>query len=176
MTSLPSVKQGLRRHTLDNEVLVYDPVDEQIHLLNPTAASVLDMMLKGHEAEAIVSQLEAGAPKGTGDDLLQLALGELSAAHLFEDEGAMKKILSMQPSTRREMLMRAAGIGAAIAVPSVLTLAPNKALAQAGTSLANGSACTSSTQCLSNCCGGNASGGCLNNKCNPPANCSSCTA
>jgi hypothetical protein len=175
MTSLPSVKKGIRRHNLDNELLVYDPADEQIHLLNPSAAKVLDMMMNGSDSAKIIGELEVDAPKGSGADLLELALGELSAARLFDDAEAMKSHASMQPTTRRQMIMRAASIGAAVAVPSILTLAPNKALAQAGSALPNGQACTHSTQCLSGCCGGNAVGSCLNNRCNPPANCTTCT-
>jgi len=175
MTSLPSVKKGLRRHTLDNELLVYDPSDEQIHLLNPTAAKVLDMMLKGFDSPTIVAELELDAPTGSGKDLLELALGELTASRLFEDSDAMMSRESMQSTTRREMLMRAASIGAAIAVPSVLTLAPNKAIAQAGSKLPNGSVCATSGQCLSGCCGGNSAGSCSSNRCSIPANCSSCS-
>jgi hypothetical protein len=175
MKALPSVRKGVLRHNLDSELLVYDPADEQIHLLNPSAAKVLDMMLEGFDYQRIVAELEADAPKGSGEDLLELAIGELAAARLFEEKNVFERA-SMQPTTRREMLLRAASIGAVIAIPTVLTLAPNKAIAQGGTSLTNGTACARSNQCLSGCCGGNSAGGCTSNHCvNGPPNCTSCT-
>jgi hypothetical protein len=142
-----------------------------MHLLNAPTATVLSLIEQQLTAEEIILRLEEDAPKGTGEELLRLAIDELASARLVETQSREVVSPSMLASTRRQMVQRLAGVSAAILIPAVLTVLPNKAYAQAGTSLANGAPCAHSNQCLSGCCGGTSSGGCNNNHCDLPANC-----
>jgi hypothetical protein len=171
MKELPSLRAGLLRHRLDNELLVYDTRADQIHLLNPSTFAVVEMLEEGVDAETMANRL-GSANKTDGADILALALDELAKAKLLESKSSASSIIP--DGTRRQMIQRAAGLGAALLIPAIVTLTPRTA--SAASNLANGAACVSSVECLSGCCGSNGSGACLTNKCSPsgPGNCTNC--
>jgi hypothetical protein len=167
MSNLPSIKKSLRRHRLDDEIMVYDESSDAVHLLNSSAADVVDMIESGEKPDSIVTKLNGASGSEAGADILALTLDTLDRAKLVENEGS--SILA--DATRRQMLRRLAAVGAAMLVPAVVTLSPRNASAQGGSLLPNGSACTASAQCASACCGKNSSGSCVSNHCSNPADC-----
>lgn len=170
MTNLPTLRTGLRRHVLDDQLLVYDTKTDQIHLLNSTTAKVLDLIEEGFGSDDVIKKLDEINGATGGADLLSLALGELRSAGLLDTEKV--EVPKIHETTRRQMVQRIAAAGAAILVPAIITLAPQSAAAQ-GSSLPNGSACTLSSQCASGCCATNSSGSCTNHTCSPNT-CASC--
>ena len=152
--------------------MVYDKADDQIHLLDGTTATVFELLEQGAASEAIESTLSARQTIAPGAELLALALDELAQARLLQGK-AEKSTSAMQ--SRRQALQKLAGAGAALLIPAIVTLTPNRALAQ-GTLGGIGAACTTNNQCANNCCGKNSSGGvdCHSNQCSPtpPCTCS----
>jgi hypothetical protein len=140
---LPSLREGLLRHPLGDQVLVYDRTRDRIHLLDRVTASVVDSLERGDTAAGIATQLEQRMNSNGGEDLLALALDELEKAELTENN--VPTPVRIADVTRREILRRFAMVGAAVLVPTIITLTPNTASGQA--SVGCGSACTSTASC-----------------------------
>ena len=164
MTSLPSLRQGILRHPLDDQVLAYDTTQNRIHLLDQTTATVVELLERGDSADEIVATLEMRNKLSGGEELLALALDELAEAELTEDNAqAPTRIPEL---TRREMLSKFAGIGAAVLIPTVLSLTPSPASAQSllqcGAPCAQTLQCPGTTRPTCHCCkiGGNTAGTC----------------
>src|SRR5215218_680055 len=103
MNVLPRLKAGLLKHALENEVVVYDPGDDQVHLLDKTTAAAFDLLSEGKftvsSAAAEISH-RVGAPNGGA--LLELALEELRSSGLIDERAATLDV------SRRDMLRKAA--------------------------------------------------------------------
>jgi PqqD family protein of HPr-rel-A system len=77
VTSLPF-------QTLNDETLVVDPRTREVHLLNPTASRIWDLLARPHTADALATALaeEFEAPLEAIRADVQGLLGELSAKGL----------------------------------------------------------------------------------------------
>lgn len=148
MTSLPSIRPGLLRHQLLDQVLVYDTDNDKLHLLDRTTATVVELLEKGHNSEAIAAKLEQQQGTHGGSELLDLALDELAKADLTEN-GA-KVSVRIPEVTRRQMLQSFASIGAAVLIPAIVTLTPARAYAL--TSSQCDFPCTATSQCTGQPC------------------------
>jgi hypothetical protein len=175
MTSLPSLRKGLLRHPFIDQVLVYDTTQNRVHLLDGTTASVVDSLERGDSADAITAKLCRQQGTDGGSQLLALALDELARAELTESSAGTAA--PMPEITRRQMLAKFAGIGAAVLIPAIVSLSPNTVSAQ-GSPLQCGQACTLTAQCpgttrpTCHCCkiGGMTDGTCsteLSGNCQP---------
>jgi hypothetical protein len=143
-------KDGLVIQEMADEVLVYDTNSNKAHCLNQTAAFVW----KSCDGKANVKDIstlmekEFGAP--VHEDLVWLALDQLSKDNL----------LSTNPTpvtgvSRREV-MRRIGVASMVALPVVASLvAPTSALATVSCACANPAACNTLTGCpsITNCNG-----------------------
>lgn len=168
--SHPSLRQGVLSHRLDDQLVVYDVAADRIHLLDGTTATVYESLQKGVGCSAIESKLNAQQTVAPGAELLALALDELTKARLIDgDSGESTPAME----SRRQMLQKLAGVGAALLIPAIVTLAPNTLYSQAATGFVNGTACTSSSQCASRCCASNAVGSCVTHTCSPNT-CANC--
>ena len=173
--TLPSLRSGLLTEPLLDQVLVYDTADDKLHLLDETTAKVYDLLDKGENRNAIVAKLEGSQGSENGAALLALALDELAKARLLNDP---KKIApEISDVTRRQMIQRFAGIGAAVLIPAIVSLTPSPVYAQA--SGVCGQACSTAGGCAAvpggcNCCS-KGKGGFTANTCttqpNLPADC-----
>jgi hypothetical protein len=166
----PSLRQGVLSHRLDDQLVVYDVTADRIHLLDGTTATVYESLQQGAGRNAIESKLDAQQTVGAGAELLALALDELAKARLID--GDSRESTPVMES-RRQMLQKLAGVGAALLIPAIVTLAPNNLYSQAATGFVNGTACTSNSQCASNCCATNSAGPCKNKTCSP-VTCANC--
>jgi hypothetical protein len=152
MRSLPRVRAGLLRHSLEDQVLVYDPKDEKVHLLDKTSGSVVELLQEGGwTPEGLVAELNDRFRVPADNDVLALALQELGRVGLIEDE-----VEPLIDSTRREAIKKIAASGAAVLmIPAIATLTSTAAYAQGSSLRGNGSACTLSNECVSGlCCNG----------------------
>ena len=146
VTSLLSLRAGLLRHKLNDELLVYDPVEQRIHLLNNTTTAIVDMMDEGVSAEAIIEKLDHIHARPVGSQLLALALDELAKTGLTENAGKVTRISDV---SRRELLQRVAAVGAILLTPAIASLTPATMHAQS----ACGTACASlSSNCTNPGC------------------------
>jgi Coenzyme PQQ synthesis protein D (PqqD) len=143
---LPAARaEDLIVQKMADEVLVYDQQRHQAHCLNQTAALVwraLDGESTAGEVAARLSQQE-GVEIGTA--VVEMAVAELSRSGLLAAAVEAKSGLS-----RREMMKRV-GVGAAVALPVVVSVVAPRA-AQAATLLPPGSPCSSPAQCSSGIC------------------------
>jgi len=145
---IPSArKDGLVVRNVDDEVLVYDTQRHKAHCLNKTAALVWRLCDGKTGASDIAEKMERELDERVGPEIVDLALGELSAADLLLDAPAAKSGV-----TRRQM-MRALAIGAAIAIPAVTSIVAPKA-SHASTCVDSGGSCVSSSECCSGLCAG----------------------
>lgn len=129
VSSLPSLRTGLRHQKLDDELLVYDPRDERIHLLNAPTAAVFEMVEQRVTRDAIVTRLEEIHGSRRGSPLLALALDELAKARLIEsDDGPVKGI----PEVSRRQMIQRLGVGALVLIPAISSLVPSAAYAISG--------------------------------------------
>ena len=141
---------------LQEEVLVYDLDRDKAHCLNRSAAAVWQCCDGRTTPTQIASKLEKRTGQAIDEKLVWLALDQLYHEQLLEDRidwpAAMPRI------SRREAV-RLIGMGAAIALPVVISItAPTPA--QAATCKAHGASCSTSGQCCSGICVGAPSGTC----------------
>ena len=152
MSSIPRVRPGLLRHSMDEQILVYDPREDKVHLLNPTTACVLDLLQEGGWSELRMRDEVARrmniAPSA---ELLSLAFDELRKADLLDTSDA--PITPVSDLARREMLRKVGLAGAAaLLVPVITTLTATPASATCTGLLTSGQACTAGSQCCSGIC------------------------
>jgi PqqD family protein of HPr-rel-A system len=150
MTSLPQVRTGLLSNQLDDQVLVYDPRADSVHLLDPTTARVMELLAdRGRTTDEIVVEIARQVDVPSGKALLALAIDELRKADLLDESVSS----SPQPEvSRRELLRKVALAGAAAVIaPAIVTLSPSPAYAQ-GSCLAKKDCCTVNADCCSNKC------------------------
>lgn len=148
MTGLPTPRRQLMRHELDDQILLYDPSDDKVHLLDLTTGKVFQWLEEGSlSREEIVLRLWSEESSSSGEAMLNLALDELAKAGLLESSNLKSRLSDV---SRREMLRRAALTGvAATLIPAIATLTARPAYAQ-GSCIADCNPCTADRQC----CGG----------------------
>jgi hypothetical protein len=169
--------EGLVIEELADELLVYDLQRDKAHCLNSTASKIWKKCngsrtpadiarrlaakprtIVGEPRELVPSRV-SNSPKISepafdlcGQQLTEqvvwLALDQLSRNHLLE--GRVPLPTAVLRISRRQALMRV-GIGAAIALPIVVSITAPTAV-QAATCFARGHACGTSSQCCSGLC------------------------
>ena len=116
-------EQGLVVQELPEEVLVYDLARHKAHCLSPLAAAIWRACDGRTTADAIAGSVAASGGVTLEAGVVRLTLERLAKARLLESVAARPRI---PPSSRRELLRKAAAIGGL----SVLSLsAPTAALA-----------------------------------------------
>ena len=109
--------QGIVARDLSGELVVYDLDRHEAHCLNETAAAVFRHADGHHTLEQIAVHL--GAPAGTGIDIVDLALEQLTAAHLIEEASLHAPT---DPGVSRRDVVRRVGLGAAVLLPLVTSI------------------------------------------------------
>src|SRR5437868_11169745 len=154
MSSIPRVRPGLLRHSMDDQILVYDPREDKVHLLNPTTACVLDLLQEGDwSEERMRDEVARRMNIEPSAELLSLSFDELRKADLLDTSAA--PITPVSDLARREMLRKIGLAGAAaLLIPVITTLTASPAAAVCTGKLTSGQACTASSQCCSGTCVG----------------------
>jgi hypothetical protein len=128
-------KSGLVVQEMPDEVLVYDLNSNKAHCLNDTAAKVW----KACDGNTSVAEIAANFGKGSNEDLVWLAIDQLSESHLLESQISTK----FKGQSRRDVIKKI-GLASIIAVPVIASLvAPQNALA------AQSCNCVNNNQCIS---------------------------
>ncbi len=146
-------KNGLVIQEMPDEVLVYDLETDKAHCLNQTAAFVWKNCDGKTSVNEIVTQFEKQQGSKINEDLVWLAIDQLSERKLLENSVASK----FAGESRRSVLKKI-GFASVVALPVVASLvAPTAALAvacsgvQTPTSCGTGN-CNSAAPCSD--CGG----------------------
>ena len=139
--------EGLLIEKLADEVLVYDLDRHKAHCLNRTAALVWDCC----DGKSTVAQMAARVEDETnlpvGQDLVWLALDQLSKTGLLVEPLYRQKASS---GISRRQVVRRIGLTAAVALPLITSILAPRAV-DAVTCVHTGGACTTSAQCCNGC-------------------------
>jgi hypothetical protein len=136
---------------LQEELLVYDLERDKAHCLNKSAAAIWRLCDGVTSPAQIAAQLHQQSGSQIDEAFVWLALDQLDRDHLLNERIEWPQ--SIPRISRREAVKRI-GLGAAIALPVVISItAPTPA--QAATCRASGQPCTTSVQCCSGFCRGN---------------------
>ena len=137
--------------SLDDEVVVYDPVRKQAHSLNRVALAVWNHADGKHTIEDLTRLVADETASPTGEAAVRLALRKLERAHLL-----LNGISTADAMTRRDALRTAGrfGLAAMVATPMIAsTMVPAAAAASSvcrgpipGSSVS--APCGSTCQCL----------------------------
>jgi hypothetical protein len=126
LTNLQARTEGLVVQEMTNEVLVYDLNTNKAHSLNQTAAFVWKKCDGKNSVSDIAALLENEFNAPVQEDLVWLAIDQLSKDQLLETKEIASPISGM---SRREVVKRI-GLASVIALPIVASLiAPTTALA-----------------------------------------------
>lgn len=141
----PKARMDCLTRQFEDEILIFDPVRQEGHCLNSTAAAVWKLCdgksAPSQMAEALSRQLSVRVDQR----VVELALERLADAHVLEEPEA-----SARESSRRTAIRRI-GIAAAIALPLVTSIvAPMPA--HAASCVHNLQPCASNAQCCSGVC------------------------
>lgn len=118
-------KYGLVVQEMADEVLVYDLNSNKAHCLNQTAAFVWNHCDGLNSVADIVSRFEKTSGNRVSDDLVWLAIDQLSERNLLEKEVTTK----FEGQTRRAALKKI-GLASVVALPIIASItAPTAALA-----------------------------------------------
>jgi len=127
-------KSGLVIQEMPDEVLVYDLNTNKAHCLNQTAAKVW----MACDGKTSISEIAARFGTGVNEDLVWLAVDQLSENDLLEREVVSK----FKGQSRREVIKKI-GLASIIAVPVIASLvAPQNALAASSCHCVNDNQCT----------------------------------
>ncbi|HUQ21370.1 MAG TPA: hypothetical protein VM099_17285 [Gemmatimonadaceae bacterium] len=155
---------------MDNDLLVYDSINDQVHLLNSSAAVVFALMESGAPLTEIEKKVSDQYGIDTGPEMLAMAVDQISTAGLFDEAISAPPI----DTTRRAVLQKVAAAGLGILLPAILTITPSKTYAQ-GSVKALGAPCDLSAECASGCCQKGEETACPNKTCvNPATQCAQC--
>ena len=147
---------------VDGELLIYDRARDKAHCLNETAAAIWKCCDGRTTARDIAESLARETAAAADERVVWLGLDELRRKHLLADSDHWPQTSSGTSTLSRREAIRRIGLGAAIALPVVVTItAPTPA--QAGTCKSGGQPCGTGGQCCSGVCsGGSCLGGPLN--------------
>lgn len=114
---------------LDGELAVYDEREHRAHELNATAAAVWRKCDGETPLEQIASEIAAETELPQDEEIVRMALDQLSRAGLLEQAPKLEGHIS-----RRHVIQRLGLAGtAALLLPAVTTIvAPTRAMAQSG--------------------------------------------
>jgi hypothetical protein len=122
-------RQGLVIRKVSDEVVVYDTVRHVAHCLNPSAALVFQRADGTTSSVGLAASLRQAVDARADERWVDLALDELRRAHLLEEDPTGSPA---HPCVSRRLLLRRAGLGAALLLPLVASLlAPTPAEAVA---------------------------------------------
>src|SRR5262245_14825150 len=111
--------EGLVVQELADEVLVYDRERHKAHCLNRTAALVWEQCDGKRSASAIASAIESHVNAPVDEDVIWLAVDQLSKSHLLRENAQLP---GFESGLSRREVMRRIGLAAAVALPVVTSI------------------------------------------------------
>lgn len=138
---------------VSDELMVFDSTSERASVLNATAAFVWNHADGTRSVSDIAAAMSESFQTPIDTRVVWYAIDQLSKKNLMQDRAPVPA--QYAHLTRRDLLTKAGWVGAALAIPVVITiLAPTPAHAQSCALLPNGSACSQPFDCCSGCCAG----------------------
>ncbi len=142
-------RQNIVVEELQDEVLVFDSITSQASCLNPTAA----LVWKYADGNTSVSEIAAKMSRELGSTvdvrLVYFALQQLDKRGLLDGDTAIP--LQYRQMSRRDFLVKAGIVGAAVAIPVIISVTtPTPAMA--ATPIACGQPCNLGDTCATVSC------------------------
>ncbi len=144
-------KEGLVIKEVDDEVLIYDLARDQAHCLNASAARIWRLCDGKSSVDQLAITLGRDSDAQPDANLILLGLQDLQRNHLLEIENSTSHALIAQGMSRREAVRRI-GIGAAIALPLVISISAPTAVQAAVSCAARCKPCSTGAECCSGVC------------------------
>ena len=147
-----SRKEDIVIQELEDEVLVYDLVENKAFCLNQTSAEIWRKCDGTRSIAGIADELREELDSSVSENYVLLAIEQLEKNNLLVTNSEPENFFNNM--SRREMIQKV-GLSSMIALPIVSSLiAPKAVMAQscAMTPLSNGCPCTSNGSCNSGCC------------------------
>ena len=149
---------------VQDELIIYDKVRDIATCLNSFAADVWDRCDGRSSPAAIAQALSQSRPEPVDERAVWLAVNRLSRAKLLEEP--IKIPPSVPGGANRRELLRQLGLGAAAAVPVVLSI-KSPAAAQSASCVPQGGPCNTTADC----CPGLGLVCCASTQCVPSVDC-----
>lgn len=144
-------KVGLQIQELPAETLVFDTENEHANCLNATAAFVWKQADGTRSVADIATAMSKTLETSVEPRVVWYALDQLAKKNLLQERVPLPPEYAHM--TRRAFL-RAGAVGAAVAIPVIISLAaPSPAHAQSAC-MNNGQSCITGEDCCSECCAG----------------------
>ncbi|HWZ96681.1 MAG TPA: PqqD family protein [Candidatus Dormibacteraeota bacterium] len=141
----PKARLDCLTRQFEDEILIFDPIRQEGHCLNSTAAAVWKLCDGKSNPSQIAQTLSRQLSVRVDRQVVELALEQLAHAHVLEGPEVSVKEYSRRTAIRR------IGIAAAIALPLVTSIvAPMPA--HAASCAHNNQPCTDNAQCCSGVC------------------------
>lgn len=150
-------RDGIIIRDFEGEVLVYDRERDQAHCLNSLAGDIW----RHCDGRTSVSEIAASLAHQEGttvdEHVVLLGLEELCRSHLLLEPNAKTQWLPLAGMSRRQAVRRI-GLGAAVALPLVASMAVPTAVEAAVSCGARCKACNTALECCSGVCMSGVSG------------------
>ena len=144
--------QGIVTKEVDGEVLVYDRERDKAHCLNPSAGALWRLCDGKTSPLDLVKSLEQQTGARVNENVIWLGLEDLRRNHLLEESVAWpEQMIAAKGMTRREAVRRI-GVGAAIALPMVMSITAPTAVQAAASCDPRCRPCKSDSECCSGDC------------------------
>jgi hypothetical protein len=155
---LPAARrEGIISKEVESELLVYDRTRDEAHCLNELAAAIWKRC-DGRTAPAeIAGSIAEQFGLVLDESVVWLALADLRRKHLLTQSADGTRTIRARSTVSRRQAIRRFGIGAAIALPIVVTIIVPPS-GTAGSCRGAGANCETGSQCCSGVCSG---GSCL---------------
>ena len=151
---LPAVRlDQIITKEIDGELLVYDQARDKAHCLNKFAAAIWKRCDGYTSTTEIARSLGADLGEPVDVRIVWLGLDELRRNHLLAASNDWPSAQRNNSTLSRREVLKRIGLGAAIALPVVATIAAPTP-AQAGTCRHANATCTTGGQCCSGVCTG----------------------
>lgn len=149
LPTLPTARhQNLNVQHVNGEILLFDTIHDQASVLNPTAAAIWELA----DGKTSVNDIALAASRRLNNPiepaLVWYTLEQLSKRNLMATP-----LSTLAPKQRmsRRALLRVGAVGAAVALPVIVSIAA-PSVSFAASCLDNGQSCKSPLECCSETC------------------------
>jgi coenzyme PQQ synthesis protein D (PqqD) len=158
-TFLPEARhEGIVTREADGELLIYDRSSDKAHCLNPLAGAIWKYCDGRTPVKEIAASLEKETNTQVDERVVWLGLEELRRSHLLEKPTAWPSMIAGISGMSRREAIRRIGLGAAIALPIVISITAPTPVQAAASCGAKCKMCSTGTECCSGVCASGVSG------------------
>ena len=163
---LPKARQaGIVIKKVDDEVLVYDLERDKAHCLNLSAAAIWRRCDGRTTTSGLARLLASETGTRVDERLVWLGLQDLRRSHLLEEPEVWPQPMIPNKSMSRREAVRRIGLGAAVALPLVISITAPTAVQAAVSCGARCKPCGTGSECCSGVCSNNPSGCAAGRRC-----------